>query len=146
MSDPTLPEITETDAPDPRSWDYPRVLARPCINWAFVLYSLLAFLILSFLLVVAVGRWLGSGLIMPVLTVFTLAALMIRLRSILIFLVQLYQIVAPQSIRSYCRFEPSCSSYMILCLQKYGAYKGLVRGLERIYRCGHGDGGFDLPS
>lgn len=143
MSDPTLLAKTETDAPDPRSWDYPRVFARPRINWAFVLYSLLAYLILSFFLAFAVLHWLGGSFVMPILASFSLTVLFVRLRSILIFLVELYQIIAPQSIRSYCRFEPSCSSYMIMCLQKFGAYRGLVRGLKRIYRCGHGDGGFD---
>lgn len=145
MSDQTQPTNVEADAPDPRSWDYPRVLARPRINWVHAICSILVFLLLSSLLATVVRHWFGGRFVIPILAGFSLSVFLFRLRSILVFLVQLYQIVAPQSIRSFCRFEPSCSSYMILCLQKYGAYKGLARGIERIYRCGHGDGGFDWP-
>jgi hypothetical protein len=34
-----------------------------------------------------------------------------------------------------CRFEPSCSSYFILAVRKYGAVRGAVRGIARICRC-----------
>ena len=44
-----------------------------------------------------------------------------------------------------CRFEPSCSQYMILSLQKYGLWKGLAKGIDRLKRCRAKDGGFDEP-
>ena len=34
-----------------------------------------------------------------------------------------------------CRFYPSCSDYMALAVQKYGANKGLQKGLMRISKC-----------
>lgn len=45
-----------------------------------------------------------------------------------------------------CRFEPSCSRYMIEALRKYGPARGLVRGLRRLLRCHPWNpGGYDPP-
>ncbi len=45
-----------------------------------------------------------------------------------------------------CRFEPSCSRYMVECLRKYGLLRGLGKGLRRIGRCHPFDpGGYDPP-
>ena len=131
--------------PDPRSWDYPRVFTRPSVNWRFVICAVLIFILCSFFLSIAVRHWVGVAFVAPILVCFFLVALLVWLRDILIFFVQIYQLIAPASIRSMCRFEPSCSTYMILSLRKHGAIQGLVRGVRRIYLCGHGGGGFDWP-
>ncbi|MDR0522138.1 MAG: membrane protein insertion efficiency factor YidD [Planctomycetaceae bacterium] len=34
-----------------------------------------------------------------------------------------------------CRFEPSCSTYMIEAVKKYGVIRGLIKGIGRICRC-----------
>jgi putative membrane protein insertion efficiency factor len=45
-----------------------------------------------------------------------------------------------------CRFEPSCSRYMIGALQKYGLLKGLAKGISRFLRCHPWNpGGYDPP-
>ena len=36
---------------------------------------------------------------------------------------------------SSCRFEPTCSVYMIQAVEKYGAWRGVGKGLKRIMRC-----------
>jgi putative membrane protein insertion efficiency factor len=36
---------------------------------------------------------------------------------------------------SACRFEPTCSVYMIQAVEKYGAWRGIGKGLKRIVRC-----------
>ena len=36
---------------------------------------------------------------------------------------------------SACRFHPTCSEYMILAVEKYGAAKGVWLGLRRLVRC-----------
>ena len=43
-----------------------------------------------------------------------------------------------------CRFEPSCSQYMIDAVTKYGALKGFLMGVWRILRCNpFHEGGYD---
>ena len=34
-----------------------------------------------------------------------------------------------------CRFYPTCSSYMVEAITKYGILKGLALGIYRILRC-----------
>lgn len=43
-----------------------------------------------------------------------------------------------------CRFHPTCSEYTIDAINKYGVFKGSVRGAWRIMRCNpFSKGGFD---
>lgn len=56
-------------------------------------------------------------------------------RQALIAFVRGYQVVLSPMMGGACRFEPSCSNYMIGALQTHGAAKGLVLGLWRILRC-----------
>ncbi|MDR0327244.1 MAG: membrane protein insertion efficiency factor YidD [Planctomycetaceae bacterium] len=45
-----------------------------------------------------------------------------------------------------CRFEPSCSTYMIEAVRKYGVVRGVLKGLWRICRCNPWNpGGYDPP-
>ncbi len=34
-----------------------------------------------------------------------------------------------------CVFYPSCSDYTILAILKYGAFRGVCKGVLRIFRC-----------
>jgi len=45
---------------------------------------------------------------------------------------------------SACRFQPTCSEYMMEAVEKYGAWRGIGKGLGRLLRCHpfHA-GGFD---
>ncbi len=52
----------------------------------------------------------------------------------LIFLVKLYKAYISPYTGNCCRFYPSCSTYMIQALEKYGAVKGTLLGLYRILR------------
>ena len=36
---------------------------------------------------------------------------------------------------SACRYEPTCSVYMIQAVEKYGVWRGIGKGLKRIMRC-----------
>jgi putative membrane protein insertion efficiency factor len=66
--------------------------------------------------------------------------------ALLIVAIRLYQITLSPLLGPACRFEPSCSRYMVESLKKYGLLKGLARGLRRVSRCHPWDpGGYDPP-
>ncbi|PIU16570.1 membrane protein insertion efficiency factor YidD [bacterium (Candidatus Gribaldobacteria) CG08_land_8_20_14_0_20_39_15] len=55
-----------------------------------------------------------------------------------------YQLFLAPFFGQHCRFEPTCSVYCSLALQKYGFIKGLGLGLWRIVRCNpYSSGGID---
>ena len=54
-----------------------------------------------------------------------------------IFLVRFYQTAISPFTPSTCRFEPTCSSYMIEALQKHGLIYGGFLGIKRILSCHH---------
>ncbi len=65
-------------------------------------------------------------------------------RGIIIALVKAYQRTISQMLKPSCRFYPSCSEYMIQSVEKYGAPRGVAKGLWRILRCNpFSKGGYD---
>lgn len=56
------------------------------------------------------------------------------LRQGLIWLIRLYQRLS-RCLPPVCRFQPTCSTYMIQALQQHGLGRGLGLGLYRILRC-----------
>ena len=67
------------------------------------------------------------------------------LKKFAIGLVLLYKAFAPMSLRKQCRFEPSCSTYMVMAINKYGLFIGVYKGIRRITRCCPPNGGIDYP-
>lgn len=62
----------------------------------------------------------------------------------LIRMVKFYQRYISPSLGDNCKFRPTCSDYMIGCLEKYGVIRGLPRGIWRILRCNpFSKGGYD---
>jgi putative component of membrane protein insertase Oxa1/YidC/SpoIIIJ protein YidD len=55
-------------------------------------------------------------------------------KKIIIGSVRLYQRYAPERIRRKCLLKPTCSEYMILAVQKYGAVRGVYKGVYRLFR------------
>jgi uncharacterized protein len=49
--------------------------------------------------------------------------------------VLLYRATLGQFLGGRCRFEPSCSQYLIDAVKKHGMVRGTWRGLKRIGRC-----------
>nr|WP_222591815.1 membrane protein insertion efficiency factor YidD [Paenibacillus xylanexedens] len=70
---------------------------------------------------------------------------LIRAKAILVWIICIYQRFAPLELRDKCRYEPSCSMYMIQAIEKYGAVKGLSLGIRRLRRCNITGGGYDYP-
>lgn len=67
-------------------------------------------------------------------------------RKSLVAAVRAYQWTLSPLLGPRCRFEPSCSRYFILAVEKYGAVRGTLRGLGRICRCHpFHQGGYDPP-
>jgi putative membrane protein insertion efficiency factor len=57
-----------------------------------------------------------------------------------------YQLLIAPLIGNVCRFEPSCSRYMVGALRKYGFVRGLWKGTGRLLRCHPWHpGGYDPP-
>ncbi len=68
------------------------------------------------------------------------------LSLLLIAAVRTYQFCIRPILPPLCRFEPSCSEYMIGAIQKHGPIRGAVRGIWRICRCHPWSaGGWDPP-
>ncbi len=64
----------------------------------------------------------------------------------IIFGVKCYQRCLRPVLPAVCRFQPSCSEYMILAVNKYGPARGAWRGFRRICRCHPWNaGGYDPP-
>ncbi len=57
------------------------------------------------------------------------------MKSLLIFLVKLYQWFISPVLKKNCRFQPTCSTYMILAIKKYGSIKGVFLGFKRLLKC-----------
>ena len=53
----------------------------------------------------------------------------------LIGLVLVYRVTLGPFMGGYCRFQPSCSQYMIDAVRKHGPFRGGWRGAKRICRC-----------
>jgi len=66
--------------------------------------------------------------------------------ALLIAVIRVYQVTLSPLLGQACRFEPSCSRYMVESLKKYGLCNGLSRGLRRVSRCHPWNpGGYDPP-
>ncbi len=53
----------------------------------------------------------------------------------IIAIVQLYQFTLSPLLGRRCRFEPSCSRYMIDAIRLKGPLRGILAGARRILRC-----------
>ncbi len=66
------------------------------------------------------------------------------LKRILILLVRGYQIFISPIMPGKCRFYPTCSTYFIQAVEKYGPFKGTLLGIRRILKCHpFHEGGYD---
>lgn len=134
---------------DPRSINYQRIHKVPKINWIRFFLNItlpIVILIISYIFLVNFFEFGNKkSIVIWFFILLYVFYLCIRMKSIVIWLVKAYQHFAPFKIRDKCRFEPSCSEYMILSIDKYGILKGLMKGFNRVYRCSHKDGGYDYP-
>lgn len=146
IQDEITNRLLQLEKDNPASIYYNRHLERPDIsllkiikNISICLISCAAVTILLCCLNVHIcAAFIFSFLIL-------LAYIIMHLKQICIYLILLYQRYAPASLRMKCRYEPSCSQYMLLAIEKYGLRKGVALGIKRLKRCKIGNGGYDFP-
>ena len=65
-------------------------------------------------------------------------------KKIMIAMIRFYQKYISSLFPATCRFYPTCSTYFIQALEKYGVIKGSYLGIRRILKCHpwH-EGGYD---
>ncbi len=135
-----------SDENDPRSSAYVRKLNRPKIRWGVIILNVIIPLLAAAALVFALSCF-GISLKAAILIASAVLVLYIilTLKRTVVCAVRIYQRYAPDSVRNKCRFEPSCSEYMILAVEEYGLIKGLRKGICRLKRCNTDGGGYDFP-
>lgn len=70
--------------------------------------------------------------------------LYIKCQQFVIFIVKVYKKLISPFLPSACRFQPTCSEYMIQAIQVHGLCKGIYLGIKRILRCNPwGGSGYD---
>lgn len=125
-------------------------LQRPNISTAKILFlfALWVVIICSFLFLCL---YIGHLFLIPVFvshliaTIGCLLIVAIKAKSFVRNAILLYQKHAPEEMRRSCLFIPSCSEYMLLAIEKYGVIVGVYKGLNRLCRCHHPNGGEDYP-
>lgn len=66
------------------------------------------------------------------------------MKFLIIDLLKFYKAYLSPFLPSACRFEPTCSVYMMQSVEKYGVFRGTWLGIKRILRCQpFCKGGFD---
>jgi len=68
------------------------------------------------------------------------------LTRLLLLAIRVYQLTLAPLFGPCCRYEPSCSRYAEICVERFGVLHGVWLALKRLARChpwgGHG---FDAP-
>ena len=134
------------DENDPSSISYARKIKRPTINWWLISLKIMMPIVVDGLIIFG-AKFFGIKMEYSILLgiLFLLIYFCIKIKAALICSIKIYQRYAPEHIRNKCRFEPSCSEYMLLSLEKYGLIKGVKKGFNRLKRCNINNGGFDWP-
>jgi putative membrane protein insertion efficiency factor len=66
------------------------------------------------------------------------------MRSLVLAPIRFYQRLISPALPRRCRYEPTCSTYAVQAIQRYGILRGLVLGCWRLLRCNPwSPGGFD---
>jgi hypothetical protein len=66
------------------------------------------------------------------------------MRELLIVLLRSYKRWVSPMLPGACRFQPTCSEYMLESIERHGTIRGVARGLVRILKCNpFHSGGFD---
>ncbi|MFP3896753.1 MAG: membrane protein insertion efficiency factor YidD [Anaerolineales bacterium] len=65
-------------------------------------------------------------------------------KRLVLGVLRFYQRAISPTLPPSCRFQPTCSEYMIQAVQRYGILRGIFMGLKRLSRCHpFHEGGYD---
>ena len=108
----------------------------PKIN--FYLVGITAFLLITLFIggVILINCFLALPYSFLIMIGLYLVLFLIFINKLVIFAIRLYQFFAPMKIRERCVFTPTCSSYAIQAIKKYGVFKALPMIKSRLKRCG----------
>ncbi|MDR1711266.1 MAG: membrane protein insertion efficiency factor YidD [Propionibacteriaceae bacterium] len=133
---PTADELREAMVPRVQ----PPSVQRPSVDWSrTVKASALPVALALGSSLAARGRWRLA----PWLALLAYAVL--KAKPMALFAITVYQRYAPTAVRQSCLFEPCCSEYMRLAIEKHGLWAGARRGISRLARCHEPNGGIDQP-
>lgn len=154
----TSGEMPETDDPQiaeqillaqvKQAYERPqRIVVRPeILVWKDVLLLVLTLsAIAAALIAVRVFTDISALLFVVVSVLCGVVYLAVFSKKLLITVINIYQKYAPEFVRSSCLYEPCCSEYMKIAVNKYGVRKGFIKGIKRISRCRYPNGGVDEP-
>lgn len=68
------------------------------------------------------------------------------MKDLVISLIKFYQRFISPLTPGKCRYYPSCSSYAVMAIERYGLLRGGLKALYRVLRCNpFSKGGVDYP-
>ena len=118
-------------------------IERPNISFKQIILGVLLPIVLTFICVLHslcdnLCPWWAFVLVV-------ILAILLFIKRFVILIVLLYQRFAPERIRASCVFEPTCSNYMLMAIDKYGFWLGFFKGIKRLFQCHPPNGGKDYP-
>ena len=121
-----------------RASAFEHLVVRPTINIPKILSTVSLHLLPAVVGIVLAIVFFRSCLILVVfgVLVYSIASCIYKRKIIVISAIRIYQIRAAAEVRLRCKMQPSCSEYMIQCIQKYGVISGVRKGLQRVRICG----------
>ncbi|WP_119630992.1 membrane protein insertion efficiency factor YidD [Methylocaldum marinum] len=57
------------------------------------------------------------------------------MQAVLVFLIKLYQYLISPWVGQHCRFHPTCSSYALTAIRRFGSVRGSYLAVRRLLRC-----------
>ncbi len=54
-----------------------------------------------------------------------------------LLLVYLYKILISPMLPKSCKFTPSCSTYCVIAIKRFGVVVGVFYSIKRIFKCSH---------